>query len=1051
MFTFERLRASLSTQSGKKFLATAFVAIIALVGVLGSMHGVLADNTDPTAAANATAQAIANDPNTGACGTGITSILCEGVAFLLGLVADLIGRMILLVISVLIAFAQYNSFSSALPVEQGWIVVRDTTNMFFIIVLLLTAFATVIGRDEFHYSKILPRLLMMAVVINFSKTIIQIGIDFSQVVMLTFVNAFAQSGAGNFVYALGLDQMMQIGNGRGAPGAANIIIAYMLAIFFMSIALGVVIILTCFLIYRIVALWVVLIISPLAFFITALPPNLKSKFGSLGDEYWSKLSGLLTGGPIIAFFLWLTLAVTQQSANGANSGGSLARVLNLVRPDSGAGDANGATGVIGAVGSGLGSAGDAAVGATFGIITNIADSAHVASFVVGIAMMLTALDAAVKASGAVSGVLGNIAKKVGDRSKALGLRAALSPFAIGAAGAVAIDRRADLTGKASRLGLNTIGRMPFGKYIRPALQKGIVYRRKEAAQEAAEAQKGAMEIKQYGSLQEAMEYGKSFTAFTSPISTLGKRAASQKMSEVFGSNEVRDLIVKRTKDDKNIIDSVRKSANTLGVTMSESDVKAGAEIIAQKNARRNQAVEFQNQLAMARSRGDVDTVEKLEMTLKSNPGLKAEVDTLAVLDKIPGFSSLNPERSLKATQDEMIKQYDSLVTSPDKYKDVDDFTAGNGLLSARFMLKNGWESDKDGVLKKVDDAAWDRKRLEVKTANPKLAEALAAAEEYVKNSPGATVADLQNIQIRKNSADGNMQYYAIDDRGGSPGSSSGVRVRSKLQQDSINSLKTSFGAKTEPALYAKAVTNGVALNELLAKQIDTQKPLVEIDDFAEKLVGSEVAAASKILKDATVAEKEIKDSLASSKTYFEQVKFEQVKAKKAVDQSAAQGTVKPDLVQKFEEAQTRFTEAKTKYDNDKEKLKERINAIYAAATSDAIAAMSNTTKIFDQINDQGVSDTAQVTLIAQAQKNGLKQMYDNLDKLPNSDDGQIGKVLRAMAPVVSQRAENLRAKRSQGNELTPDESGVVAFSDDMRVTAASKPQGSAWRKMFEIK
>ena len=66
---------------------------------------------------------------------------------------------------------------------------------------------------------------------------------------------------------------------------SSLMIAYMLAIFFMSITLGVVIILTAYLIYRIVAIWIALILAPLAFFVTALPGKFKSSLKGVGDEY----------------------------------------------------------------------------------------------------------------------------------------------------------------------------------------------------------------------------------------------------------------------------------------------------------------------------------------------------------------------------------------------------------------------------------------------------------------------------------------------------------------------------------------------------------------------------------------------------------------------------------------------------------------------------------------------------------------------------------------------------------------------------------------------
>jgi len=74
--------------------------------------------------------------------------------------------------------------------------------MSFILILLIIAFATIL-RQESYSKKLLPKLLIMAVLINFSRTIFGLLIDFSQVIMLTFVNAFS-AGGGYFIKALEL-------------------------------------------------------------------------------------------------------------------------------------------------------------------------------------------------------------------------------------------------------------------------------------------------------------------------------------------------------------------------------------------------------------------------------------------------------------------------------------------------------------------------------------------------------------------------------------------------------------------------------------------------------------------------------------------------------------------------------------------------------------------------------------------------------------------------------------------------------------------------------
>ncbi|MEK9152381.1 MAG: hypothetical protein AAB692_03365, partial [Patescibacteria group bacterium] len=147
----------------------------------------------------------AGDVSEGVGGAALTvfSWLIQAVLFFA-------GGLLLSMVDVLVDVAQYNDFVNSPAVANGWIIVRDLTNMFFILVLLVLAFGTMLGVEGYTYkNKMLVKLLTMAVVINFSRTICGLFIDLSQVVMLTFVNGFANAAGGNFTQALQIDKLMQ--------------------------------------------------------------------------------------------------------------------------------------------------------------------------------------------------------------------------------------------------------------------------------------------------------------------------------------------------------------------------------------------------------------------------------------------------------------------------------------------------------------------------------------------------------------------------------------------------------------------------------------------------------------------------------------------------------------------------------------------------------------------------------------------------------------------------------------------------------------------------
>ncbi|MBD3284565.1 hypothetical protein GF395_03960 [Candidatus Uhrbacteria bacterium] len=373
-----------------------------------------------------------------------------------------VGRLVILLVDVIIQVAQYNHFIDSTPVQSGWPLVRDVTNMFFVVILLALAFGTIVQYQKLHYSKYLPKLLLMAVLVNFSLTLIGVLIDFSQVLMLTFVNGFKAAAGGNFVEALKLNQIMTLGGTHSSignveagqtvsgatpsdPNLLKVVIAEMLAIFFLGITVTMLLIMLVYLLVRIVGLWIALILSPLALMLTAVPDFIKSKVGAVADDYWNRLGALLAGGPMMAFFLWLTLATVQgEGFTGFDRIETTGEAENVIQE------------------SGFASA-----------VANVED---VATFFVAIIMLLMGVDAAIRTSQAISPAAGALAGKIkstgvkGAKFAAYGGLAAAGGFVAGqayrggryvagkAGRAVggAIDRRLDVTGRAGR-GLQRLG------------------------------------------------------------------------------------------------------------------------------------------------------------------------------------------------------------------------------------------------------------------------------------------------------------------------------------------------------------------------------------------------------------------------------------------------------------------------------------------------------------------------------------------------------------------------------------------------------------------
>lgn len=246
---------------------------------------------------------------------GPIETLQQIIAKIFELLARLMGFILFLEVKALIAVAQYSNFVAPGPtaVRVGWVVARDLANMFFILVLLVIAFATILSYEEYGLRKLLPRLLITAIVINFSKTITGILIDFGQVVMLTFVNGFKEAAGGNFLNAFQINKLLQLADKSGDTG--GLVLGMVLAFIMASVAAAVVLIMLVTLTFRIVMLWVLIILSPIAFLAGTIPQG-----QTYYKMWWAELKRYVIYGPIVAFFIWLALLSAQISGGNLAEG-----------------------------------------------------------------------------------------------------------------------------------------------------------------------------------------------------------------------------------------------------------------------------------------------------------------------------------------------------------------------------------------------------------------------------------------------------------------------------------------------------------------------------------------------------------------------------------------------------------------------------------------------------------------------------------------------------------------------------------------------------------
>ncbi len=370
---------------------------------------------------------------TNCTGGGASACIVQAVGlmitFLFSVITYFLSKLLILLTSVLIVFARYNKFNNAPPVEIGWVVIRDIVNMLFIVILLASAFMTIIGQAEskgMHYTKVLPGVITGAILVNFSRTIMLLAIDASQVVTLTFISAFEGSIAGNIFQALGITRMTQLqaqpttDATQAVISLVNISVAYLLAMFLLMTAVAIILVYVGYFIFRIIGLWMLIILSPIAFVASSMPKTFGSMFKDLQSEFDKRFSSLLIGGPTIAFFLWLSFATIQrQSATDGLSGADM----------------------------GFDVPADSAV---LGFITQIGTTGDIAGFIVAVVLLSIGFSVATKTANSVSPLMESVTKKVsGYRGAAFNFASRL-PLR-GASGAASFtNQRFGLTNKVAQ-------------------------------------------------------------------------------------------------------------------------------------------------------------------------------------------------------------------------------------------------------------------------------------------------------------------------------------------------------------------------------------------------------------------------------------------------------------------------------------------------------------------------------------------------------------------------------------------------------------------------
>lgn len=308
-------------------------------------------------------------------------------------IARLCLSLTLFVLTFVIQLAGYNGYLDSSAVTVGWVMVRDITNMAFVVILLVIAFGTILGLEKYEWKKMLVKLAMAAVLVNFSRTICGVFIDIAQVVMVTFVNGIAATAGGNLIQMFNLDKIRDLSASTSSNPAAvndfNIFLSSLMAVTFSAMVLFTLAVFLFMLIARMIVLWVLIVLSPLAFVFSVLPQT-----EQYANQWWSEFGKNVITGPVLLFFIWLAFVT---AGNGKVN-------EEIVR------------GSVTAAASG--DEADALAGGTSGIGA-VGDWNNIANFAIAIGLMMVGARAAAQ----LGGIGGDWAGNAVDAGKKFGMYA----------------------------------------------------------------------------------------------------------------------------------------------------------------------------------------------------------------------------------------------------------------------------------------------------------------------------------------------------------------------------------------------------------------------------------------------------------------------------------------------------------------------------------------------------------------------------------------------------------------------------------------------------
>lgn len=197
-------------------------------------------------------------------------------------------------------------------IKMGWEITRDLANMGIVFALIVIGLATILRIETYQAKKTLPLLIIIALLINFTPVLLGIIVDASNILMNYFLGGFLSDDQGftSFSFLMKeqgkqLYESWELAVTADSPEEVFAPIGATVSLTFFGFIAGFILItFACLFMMRYIAIWIAVILSPLAFVAYILPATRK-----YFSTWWSQFLQWCFVGVWAAFFLYLARGI----------------------------------------------------------------------------------------------------------------------------------------------------------------------------------------------------------------------------------------------------------------------------------------------------------------------------------------------------------------------------------------------------------------------------------------------------------------------------------------------------------------------------------------------------------------------------------------------------------------------------------------------------------------------------------------------------------------------------------------------------------------------